>query len=105
MTRIIFIEQDGTERSFDATDGHTLMEVALKGGVAGIVAECGGACACATCHVALPGELYALLGKPAAAEDDMLDFASAPRQPCSRLGCQVKISPQLDGAVIHIPAF
>ena len=103
MTKITFIEAGGTERVVAATAGRSLMETALNAGVKGILAECNGAAACATCHIVLPQALFDALPAPGDHESDMLDFADAPREPCSRLSCQIQISPLLDGATIRVP--
>lgn len=104
MTRIIFVQPDGTEKTCVARAGVSLMETALHAGVAGIIAECNGSAACATCHVVLPQALFDQLGQPGGHEADMLDFASSPRQPCSRLSCQIIVTPDMDGSVIAVPA-
>lgn len=103
MTKITFIQPDGSEKQVEATDGLSLMETAVNNGVQGVTAECNGSLACATCHVVLPPELFAKLGLPEDHEDDMLDFAEAEREGCSRLSCQVTVSAELDGAVIRVP--
>jgi len=102
MPRIIFIAHDGNERVVDATVGTTVMENAIKNGVPGIVAECGGACSCATCHVHVDEAWSAKVGKPSPMEEDMLDFAFDVR-PTSRLSCQIKMTEELDGLVVHTP--
>lgn len=78
------------------------MEAAVKHNVPGIDAECGGACACATCHVYVDEAWQAAVGEPAPMEEDMLDYASGVR-PSSRLSCQIRISPALDGLILHTP--
>ena len=102
MTKITFIANDGARIDVDAIDGSTVMEAAIKNAVPGITAECGGACACATCHVYVDEAWTAKTGKPAATEEDMLDFAFDVR-PNSRLSCQIKVKPDLDGLVVAIP--
>ncbi len=104
MTRITFIQPDGSEKPVEAKNGLSLMENAVNSGVIGITAECNGSLACATCHVVLPQDLFDKLGAPVSHEDDMLEFAETERQDCSRLACQVQVSPDLDGAVIRVPA-
>jgi 2Fe-2S ferredoxin len=103
MTRVTFIDAAGASRTVDAQIGATVMETALRGGVPGIEAECGGACACATCHVYVSQDWTAIVGKPSQMEEDMLDFASDVR-PNSRLSCQIKVTSQLDGLVVTTPA-
>ena len=78
------------------------METAVKNGVKGIVAECGGACACATCHVYVDEAFTVVVGEPGDLEDDMLDGTAAERLPNSRLSCQIRMSPALNGLTVHI---
>jgi 2Fe-2S ferredoxin len=102
MTAITFIDHQGTARTVDGVDGATVMETAVRHGVPGIEAECGGACACATCHVYVDAAWAEKVGQPASMEEDMLDFAFDVR-PTSRLSCQIKVSAALDGLVVHTP--
>jgi len=102
MTKITFIDAAGQARTVDAEDGSTVMETALKNAVPGIEAECGGACACATCHVYVDEPWVERLGKAAQMEEDMLDFAFDVR-PTSRLSCQIKVRPELDGLTVSTP--
>lgn len=103
MPKITFVAADGTRLTVEAENGSTVMETAIKNGVPGIEAECGGACACATCHVYVDPAWTAATGKPEATEEDMLDFAFDIR-PTSRLSCQIKVSDALDGLVVQTPA-
>ena len=102
MTKITFIDAAGQARTVEAEDGSTVMETALKNAVPGIEAECGGACACATCHVYVDEPWVERLGKAAQMEEDMLDFAFDVR-PTSRLSCQIKVRPELDGLTVSTP--
>lgn len=102
MAKITFIAFDGTRFDVDAENGSTVMENAIRNGVPGIEAECGGACACATCHVYVEEEWLDVVGQPEAMEEDMLDFAYDVR-PNSRLSCQIKVSDELDGLVVQVP--
>jgi ferredoxin, 2Fe-2S len=102
MARITFIEHDGTTRTVEAENGATVMETAIRNAVPGIEAECGGACACATCHVYIGEEWMSVVGSPAPMEEDMLDFAFDVR-PNSRLSCQIKVSDALDGLILTTP--
>ena len=102
MAKITFIDKDGVSRTVDAEDGSTVMETALRNDVPGIEAECGGACACATCHVYVEEGWFAKLGKPEQIEEDMLDFAHDVR-PTSRLSCQIRVSKDIDGLVVTTP--
>jgi 2Fe-2S ferredoxin len=102
MTKITFIDAAGQSRTVEAEDGSTVMETALKNAIPGIEAECGGACACATCHVYVDDSWLERLGKAEQMEEDMLDFAFDVR-PTSRLSCQIKVRPEIDGLTVHTP--
>jgi ferredoxin, 2Fe-2S len=102
MTSITFIDAAGKTRTVEAEDGSTVMETALRNSVPGIEAECGGACACATCHVYVDDAWIDKLPKPEQMEEDMLDFAFDVR-PGSRLSCQIKVSPAINGLVVTTP--
>ncbi len=102
MPTITYISPDGTSTSLEARVGDSVMEVAVKHGVDGIVAECGGACSCATCHVYVDGPFRDLVGGPGDLEDDMLDGAASERLPHSRLSCQIKMRDEFDGLTVHI---
>jgi len=102
MPKITYIDSDGTERPVEAEVGATVMESAIKNGVPGIEAECGGACACATCHVYVEEEWREKVGGPSPMEEDMLDFGYDVR-PNSRLSCQIKVTDALDGLVVRVP--
>ena len=103
MPKITFVQPDGRQQTVDAEVGFTVMEVAKKNLIDGIEAECGGACACATCHVYVDAGWREKAGKAAAMEEDMLDFAFDVREE-SRLSCQIKVSDAIDGLVLRIPA-
>ena len=102
MAKITYITHTGESFDVDADTGSTIMEAALKNSVPGIDAECGGACACATCHVYVDDAWVAKTGTAEAMEEDMLDFAHEIK-PSSRLSCQIRVSDELDGLVVHIP--
>lgn len=102
MPKITFITADGGRHDVDASSGATVMESAIKHMVPGIEAECGGACACATCHVYVDDAWTDRAGSPDPMEEDMLDFAYDVK-PNSRLSCQIKMSDDLDGIVVHVP--
>ncbi|HEY8564051.1 MAG TPA: 2Fe-2S iron-sulfur cluster-binding protein [Beijerinckiaceae bacterium] len=102
MVKITFIEANGTARTVEAEEGATVMETAIRNGVPGIDAECGGACACATCHVYVEESWREAVGEPQPMEEDMLDFASDVR-PTSRLSCQIRVRAALDGLTVHMP--
>lgn len=102
MPKLTIIAFDGTKYDFDVQNGSTVMENAVRNSVPGIEAECGGACACATCHVYVDEQWSAKVGAPEAMEEDMLDFAYEVK-PTSRLSCQIKMSDALDGLVVQVP--
>ncbi|WP_020185508.1 2Fe-2S iron-sulfur cluster-binding protein [Methylopila sp. 73B] len=102
MAQITFIDHDGGERTVEAREGQTVMEVAIANDVPGIEAECGGGCSCATCHVYVDEAWSEVVGGPTPMEEDMLDFAFDVR-PSSRLSCQIKITPALDGLKVTTP--
>jgi len=102
MPHVTYISPDGTETTLEARDGDSVMEVAVKNGVKGIVAECGGACSCATCHVYVEPEFMDAVGGVNDLEDDMLDGAEADRLENSRLSCQIKMSADLDGLRVRV---
>ena len=102
MPSVTYISPDGTETTLEARVGDSVMETAVKNGVKGIVAECGGACACATCHVYVDDAFVDAAGEAGPLEDDMLDDAAAERKSCSRLSCQIKMSDALDGLKVTI---
>jgi 2Fe-2S ferredoxin len=100
MPRVIFYGSNGVQNELDVSLGDTLMEVAIDNNVAGIVAECGGACACATCHTYVAEAWLDKLPAISDMEDGMLD-AVLDRRDNSRLACQIEITAALDGLEIH----
>ena len=102
MSRITYIEHDGTEHVIDVKNGLTVMEGAVKNNVPGIDADCGGACACATCHVYVDEAWLAKTGERTSMEESMLDFAEGVADN-SRLSCQIKVSDDLDGLKVTMP--
>jgi 2Fe-2S ferredoxin len=103
MVKITFIQPDNSEQVVECEPEMTLMEAAKLNSVPGIDAECGGACACATCHVYVDEAWREKTGTPSQMEEDMLDFAFDVRD-SSRLSCQIKLKPELDGIVVRVPA-
>lgn len=103
MPKITFVDHAGTARTIDGEVGSTVMETAMRNNVPGIDAECGGACACATCHVYVDKAWADKVGPAEPMEQDMLDFASDVRA-TSRLCCQIRVKPELDGLVVTTPA-
>ena len=102
MPKVTYFEPDGTERQVEAAEGTTVMEAAVDNDVEGIVAECGGACSCATCHVYVDPQWLPKLPAPDAQEDGMLDCV-LDRRENSRLSCQIVIVQDLDGLVVRVP--
>ena len=102
MTKITYIDHEGNEREIDAKNGETVMETAIKNSVPGIDADCGGACACATCHVYVDEAFLDKVGKPQDMEQSMLDFAENVKDN-SRLCCQISVSDELEGLRVTTP--
>ncbi|MDB5547676.1 MAG: fdxB [Tardiphaga sp.] len=102
MAKITFVDHTGESRSVEAESGSTVMEAAIRNAIPGIEAECGGACACATCHVYIDDAWREIVGTPTPMEEDMLDFGYDVK-PSSRLSCQIKITDALDGLVVKTP--
>jgi len=102
MVKVTYIENNGTVHEVEGEPGQTVMETAIKHDVPGIVAECGGACSCATCHVYVDEAWKEKTGSPSSMEEDMLDFAFDVR-PNSRLSCQIRLKPEFDGLIVRIP--
>src|SRR5213083_1775411 len=102
MPKIIYIEESGKEHIVEAPTGQTVMEAAVKHAVPGIDADCGGACACATCHVYVDEAWRSKTGEKSAMEESMLDFAENVEDN-SRLSCQIKVSDALDGLTVRMP--
>ncbi|GJE29225.1 2Fe-2S iron-sulfur cluster-binding protein [Methylobacterium organophilum] len=103
MPKITFVDSAGTARTVDGAVGSTVMETALRNNVPGIDAECGGACACATCHVYVDEAWTEAVGPAEPMEQDMLDFATDVRAN-SRLSCQIRVTDALDGLTVTTPA-
>jgi ferredoxin, 2Fe-2S len=104
MIHIRFIQPDQTEQTIETPPGQSLMKAAVDANVKGIDADCGGTLSCATCHVMVDAAWADRLPAPVADEVDMLDFASAPVEPTSRLSCQIQLTPELDGLTVRLPA-
>jgi len=103
MPKVTFIKPDGAELIVDAKDGATLMQAGIDGGINGIVAECGGCCQCATCHVYVAPAWQGLLPAVSESENAMLDNTVCERLPESRLSCEIKLTSELDGLVVRLP--
>ncbi len=104
MGKITFIEHDGTEHLAEIEEGKSLMQAALDNGVPGIDADCGGSCACGTCHVIVDAQWLAKTGSATEAEEQMLDLTPE-KAASSRLSCQVQLSELMDGMVVRLPEF
>ncbi|NND82689.1 MAG: 2Fe-2S iron-sulfur cluster binding domain-containing protein [Gammaproteobacteria bacterium] len=102
MPKITYIDFEGTERSVDANNGDSVMETATSNDIPGIDADCGGACACATCHVYVDQAWTDVVGKPDELEAEMLDVAEDVRE-TSRLSCQIQITDAMDGLIVTTP--
>ena len=102
MVKITYIDAAGAARTVEGEAGSTVMETAIKHAVPGIEAECGGACACSTCHVYIDEGWREKVGAPSPMEEDMLDFAYGVR-PGSRLSCQIKVVEAFDGLTVRTP--
>ncbi len=102
MPTITYVDHDGNERPIEAKTGETVMETAVKNSIPGIDADCGGACACATCHVYVDEAFMDRVGQPEDMERSMLDFAENV-QPTSRLSCQITVTEALDGLRVTTP--
>lgn len=103
MPKIIFVSHTGVEQTVKAKKGASIMEAAIKNSVDGIDADCGGACACATCHVYIEAPHSALTGTANDTEQALLDFAEDVNDN-SRLSCQIRVTKQMDGLVVKLPA-
>ncbi|KHK90410.1 2Fe-2S iron-sulfur cluster-binding protein [Novosphingobium malaysiense] len=104
MPKVTYIESNGTEHTVDVAEGENVMRGALYNGIPGIEGECGGACSCATCHVYIAPAWWEKVGAPEnEAETELLEGAAAPVKAESRLSCQIEVTSQLDGLVVHMP--
>ncbi len=103
MVTLTFKLADGGERTVDAAVGDSVMEIARANGIDEIAAECGGEMMCATCHAYVDDAWAGTVGAASEDEQDMLDFASSEVRPTSRLSCQIRMTAELDGLVLHLP--
>jgi len=103
MAKITYIEHNGTRHEVEVANGLTVMEGARDNNIPGIEADCGGACACSTCHVYVDADWVEKLPARDPMEEDMLDFAWQPDALRSRLTCQIKVSDAIDGLVVQMP--
>ena len=103
MPKITYIEHNGKSHTLEVANGLTVMEGAVQNNIPGIDADCGGSCACATCHVYVDKKWFNKLPNKESAEEDMLDMAFKPKT-SSRLSCQLTVSNELDGLVVNMPS-
>jgi 2Fe-2S ferredoxin len=103
MPRVTYISQDEKATTLDIAIGTSVMQAAVFNGIDGIVAECGGSCMCATCHVYVREDLLALTPPMQPDEDAMLEGTASERRPNSRLSCQLVVSPEMEGLVVYLP--
>ena len=104
MSSITMIEHDGTEHKVAVEEGVSLMELATNNNVPGIDADCGGACACGTCHVIVDDAWSEKVGGPTVEESQMLDLTPE-RTSTSRLSCQLQVTADMDGLIVRLPEF
>lgn len=102
MPRVIFVQADGTRSEVEALSGDSIMETAIDNDIPGIIAECGGACSCATCHVYVDERFTDKLPAPDPLEDGMLECV-IDRKPNSRLSCQIRVNDEIDGITVSVP--
>jgi ferredoxin, 2Fe-2S len=100
---ITFITPGGSMTTLNGQDGDSVMTIALQNGIDGIIGECGGSCACATCHVYVDEEFLEQVGEPSDLESDMLEGTASDRTTASRLSCQIALSPELNGLRVRLP--
>jgi 2Fe-2S ferredoxin len=103
VPKAVFVQPDGTEKEIDVARMESLMRAAIRCNVDGVVAECGGALTCATCHVYVDPEWLERLPPPDEAEEDMLQFTGAERKANSRLSCQLRMTEALEGIRVSVP--
>lgn len=103
MSTVTFIDTSGNAIKIDANPGESVMSVAVQHGVPGIVGECGGNASCATCHVYVDEVFLARVGPPNEAEEDLLELGVSDRRATSRLSCQIALTEECDGLVVHTP--
>lgn len=104
MAAVRYIEANGTEHAVQVSDGENVMRAALDQGIEGIVGECGGGLACATCHCYVDEAWIDRLPAPDQAERDMLESTASEQRPTSRLSCQIVVNASLNGLIVHLPA-
>lgn len=103
MVSVTYIEFNGAQHQVEVPNGDSVMQGATRNGIEGIVAECGGGLACATCHCYVDEAWIEKVGPPSETEGQMLEFSASETQPGSRLSCQIFVSDALDGLVVRLP--
>ena len=103
MPKVTYVHPGGAREELEVAEGTSVMRAATSQGIDGIVAECGGNCMCATCHVYVEPSQLALLPAMSEEEDALLDGTASDREPNSRLGCQIAVTQALDGLVVNLP--
>ena len=103
MPKVVYVSPAGVAREIEVPTGTTVMAAALKNGIDGIVAECGGVCMCSTCHVFVDERFFDRLPPAQDTEEAVLEISAVERQPTSRLSCQIKVSDDLDGLIVRLP--
>lgn len=104
MPKVIYVSADGEKREVEVPVGTTVMSAALKNGIEGIVAECGGVCMCSTCHVFVDPAFFSKLPPASDTEEAVLEISAEERRPTSRLSCQIKMTDELDGLIVQTPS-
>jgi len=103
MPKVVYVSPTGDAKEIDVPAGTTVMTAALKNGIDGIVAECGGVCMCSTCHVFVDEKFFDRLPPAQDTEEAVLEISAVERQPNSRLSCQIKVTDDLDGLIVRLP--
>ena len=103
MPMITYVQPDGIRKDVDVPEGNSVMQGAVNDMVEGIVAECGGGLACATCHCYVDDAWVGRVGQPSPTENDMLEAAASERRPSSRLSCQITVTQALGGLIVYLP--
>jgi 2Fe-2S ferredoxin len=103
MPKVIYVSHNGQSREVEVPVGMTVMNAALKNGIDGIIAECGGVCMCSTCHVYVDEKFFSKLPPAQDTEEAVLDISAEERKPTSRLSCQIKVTDDLDGLIVRLP--
>lgn len=104
MPKVTYVSAEGEKKEVETPVGTTVMSAALKNGIDGIVAECGGVCMCSTCHAFVDEKFFSKLPPASDTEEAVLEISAEERQPTSRLSCQIKMTDDLDGLIVRLPA-